>query len=74
MYTYFQFTGGGDFVSWIAWFVLMAVFFMFYPRIMIGQIMWKIEKSAIAIEKMAKDSKKIVVSKITKKPNKELKD
>ncbi len=74
MYTYFQFTGGGDFVSWIAWFVLMAVFFMFYPRIMIGQIMWKIEKSAITIEKMAKESKKIVVSKITKKPNKELKD
>ncbi|MBI4163904.1 MAG: DUF1512 domain-containing protein [Candidatus Aenigmarchaeota archaeon] len=74
MYTYFQFTGGGDFVSWIAWFVLMAVFFMFYPRMMIGQIMWKIEKSAVAIEKMAKESKKIVVSKITNKPNKELKE
>ncbi len=70
----FQFTGGGDFFSLIAWFVLMAVFFMFYPRMMIGQIMWKIEKSAITIEKMAAESKKILVKKISKKPTKEVKD
>ncbi len=74
MYTHFQFTGGGDFFSWIAWFVLLMVFFMFYPRMMIGQIMWKIERSAVLIEKMAAESKKIVTRNITKKPTKELKE
>jgi len=74
MYNLAQFTGGADAFSWIAWFVLMAVFFMFYPRMMIGQIMWKIEKSAIQIEKMAAESKKIILKKISKKPTKELKD
>ncbi|HLD57014.1 MAG TPA: DUF1512 family protein [archaeon] len=74
MYNLAQFTGGADAFSWIAWFVLMAVFFMFYPRMMIGQIMLKIEKSAIQIEKMAAESKKIILKKISKKPTKELKD
>ncbi len=70
----FQLGGGGDFLSGIIWFVLLMVFFMFYPRLMIGQIIWKLEKSAREIEQMAATSKKIVMKQITKKPTKELKE
>ncbi len=70
----FQFGGPGDFVSGIIWFALLMVFFMFYPRLMIGQIIWKLEKSAREIEQMAASSKKLVIRKASKKPTKELKE
>ena len=73
-YITFQLGGGGDFISWIVWIVLFMVFFMFYPRIMISQIIWKLEKTVSEIEKMAIDSKKIVGREIAKKPTKELKE
>lgn len=69
----FQFSGGGDFLSQIIWFVLFMAFLMFYPRLMIGQIVWKLEKSAVEIERMAAESKKVVMKQITTKPTKELK-
>ena len=70
----FQLGTGGDFISWIVWFVLLMVFFMFYPRIMISQIVWKLEKSASDIERLAADTKKIVGKQVSKKPTKELKE
>jgi hypothetical protein len=30
---------GGDVVSWVVWLVFFMVFFMFYPRLMLFQIM-----------------------------------
>ncbi len=72
--TLFQFGGGSDIISGILWFVMLMVFFMFYPKLMIGQIIWGIEKSAANIERMALDSKKIVAREVSKKPKKELKE
>ncbi len=70
----FQLGGGFDFLSQLIWFALLIVFFMFYPRLMIGQIIWKLEKSALGIEKMATESKKVVMKQMAKKPTKELKE
>lgn len=72
-HTLFQF-GGGDIISTLVSFSLLVVFFMFYPRLMIGQIIWKIEKSASEIEQMAAKSKKLMIRQISKKPTKELKE
>jgi len=69
----FQLGGGFDFLTQLVWFALLLVFFMFYPRLMIGQIIWKLEKSALDIEKMAAESKKVVMKQMTKSPTKELK-
>ena len=37
------------------------VFFLFYPRIMTSQIMWKIERSAKMLEGMSRNSKKFIL-------------
>jgi len=70
----FQFGGGGDWLSWIAWFVFMMVFFLFYPRIMLSQIMWKLEKTAEELEDMAESSKKFIIKSISKKAEKRIKE
>ena len=70
----FQFGGGGDWLSWIAWFVFMVVFFLFYPRIMLSQIMWKLEKTAEELEDMAESSKKFIIKTISKKSEKRIKE
>ncbi len=65
---------GGDIVSWLVWLIFFMVFFMFYPRIMLSQIMWKLEGSAKRLEGMSVKSKKFLVSEISKKPTKKVKD
>jgi len=68
-----QFGGGGDWVSSILWFLMLFVFIFFYPRIMITQVVVKIEKDLNDIENMGKKGKEKILSKISKKPSKELK-
>ena len=58
-----QFGGDGVF-SWIVWIFFMLVFFMFYPRIMTSQIMWKLEKAAKQLEQMSDNSKKFLAKEI----------
>ena len=70
----FQLIGGDSPLSIIIWIVFMVVFFLFYPRIMLSQIMWKLEKSARELEIMSDKSKRIVIRAISKKPDKRLKD
>lgn len=65
---------GGDIVSWLVWLIFFMVFFMFYPRIMLSQIMWKLEGSAKRLELLSTNSKKFLVSEISKKPTKVVKD
>ncbi len=65
---------GGDIVSWLVWIIFFMVFFMFYPRIMLSQIMWKLEASARKLEELSLKSKKLLINEISRKPTKELKD
>ena len=70
-----QFMGGGDSVfSWLLWIVFMVVFFLFYPRLMIFQIMIKLEKSAKELEEMSKIARKTVIAGISTKPTKTIRD
>lgn len=70
-----QFIGqGGDLVSWLVWLIFFMVFFMFYPRIMLSQIMWRLEGSAKRLEQLSAQSRKFLVSEISKKPTKTVKD
>ncbi|MBN2331261.1 MAG: DUF1512 domain-containing protein [Candidatus Aenigmarchaeota archaeon] len=65
---------GGDIVSWLVWLIFFMVFFMFYPRIMLSQIMWKLEGSAKRLELLSTKSKKYLLSEISKKPTNVVKD
>ena len=65
---------GGDWVSWIVWFLFLIIFFFFYPRLMVSQIMWKLERTARDLEIMSDKSKKFVVKQITDKPDKRVRD
>src|SRR3989339_281086 len=71
----FQLIGGGDSaLSWVIYIVMFVAFFMFYPRIMLFQIVKKLEATAIELEDMSKKSKEFLVSEISKKPTKEMKE
>lgn len=65
---------GGDWVSLLIWIVFLAFMMFFYPRFMVSQIMWKLEKSARSLEELSRKSKKVVIKEITDKPDKVLKD
>ena len=65
---------GGDWVSWLVWIIFFMVFFMFYPRLMVSQIMWKLESSARRFEEMSANSRKFLTSEISKKPSKETRE
>jgi hypothetical protein len=67
---------GGDWVSTLISFLMLIVFFFMYPRLMVSQIMWKIEKTAQELEDMSEKSKKFIIKEITrkKKPTKDLKE
>ena len=53
--------------------VLFLVFIFFYSRIMVTQILFKLEKSAQLLENMSDKAKKTVLKKISKKPDSKLK-
>lgn len=63
-----QFTGGQDWFSSMLWFVMMMVFFYFYPRMMLTQIMWRLEKSAKELEEMSDEAEKFVLKEISPNP------
>src|SRR3989338_293202 len=45
-----------DIFGTILWFVILFVFMILYPRIMLSQIIWKIEQSARRLEEMSEKS------------------
>jgi hypothetical protein len=65
---------GGDWISLLLWMVFLLFMIFFYPRFMVSQIMWKLEKSARELESLSSKAKRIVVGEITKKPDKVLRD
>ncbi len=60
----FQLGAGDSWFSWIIWIGFMMVFFFFYPRMMISQIMWKLEKSAEELEILSHKSKRVILKEI----------
>lgn len=60
----FQFGAGESWLSWVVWVAFMVVFFLFYPRMMISQIMWKLEKSAQDLEMLSHKSKRVILKEI----------
>jgi hypothetical protein len=59
---------GGMFDN-IIWLVIFMVFMLFYPRLMITQMIWKLEQSAVRMENRSKKTKKTVMKKISKRPD-----
>ncbi len=57
----------------LIWFVLFFVLIFLYPRIMLSQLIYKLEQSAVKIEKLSQSSMKLTARKIDKSPSKELK-
>lgn len=70
----FQIGPGGDIISWLLWFFFIIIFFFFYPRIMVSQIMWRIERTARELEMMSDKSLKFIVKQISENPDKKIKD
>jgi len=69
-----QFGGGDNVFSWMIWIAFMVIFFLFYPRIMISQMMWKLERSARELERMSVKAKKIVIKGIGVKADSKMKE
>jgi hypothetical protein len=66
--------GGGDWTNMVVWFLFMIVFFFFYPRLMVSQIMWRLEKSARDMERMSDKSKTFIMKRISRNPNRALRE
>jgi len=71
----FQLWGGNDnWLSWLFFLIFWGIFFFFYPRLMLSQILWRIERTAEEFEQMAAETKAFIIQHISKKPDKKLKD
>ncbi len=70
----FQLGAGNEWWVTVLYFVFFIIFFFFYPRLMLSQIMWKIERTAEELEAMSDNSKKFLINEISKTPTKKIKD
>jgi hypothetical protein len=64
---------GGGIAGTIIWFVLFFVLIFLYPRLMLSQLIYKIEQSAVKMENMSRSSIKMVAKKVDKNAGKDLK-
>lgn len=69
----FQWGAGNEWIT-VIYFVFFVIFFFFYPRLMLSQIMWKIEKTVEELEYMSDSSKRFLIKRVSKKPTKKVKD
>ncbi len=58
----------------VLYLVLFVFFMFFYQRLMLSQMLWRLERSAQMLEGLTIKGKTIVIKKISKKPSKEMKD
>ncbi len=56
----------------VIWFGMFFVLMFVYPKLMLKQMLMKLEKSALKLENLSKKGKKVVAKKITKNPSKKL--
>lgn len=66
--------GGSDPLFNILYFILFIGFFFFYPRLMLSQIMFKLERTANDLEDMSARSKQFLIHEVSRKPDKSLKE
>ncbi|MEM5793273.1 MAG: DUF1512 family protein, partial [Candidatus Aenigmatarchaeota archaeon] len=66
----FQSDFWSQFLNILFWIILLV----FYPRIMVAQVMFKLEGTVAEMEEMSRRATSIVVKKINKNPDKKLKD
>jgi len=58
----------------VIWFFLFFVFIFLYPRLMLSQLIYKIEQSCRKMEQMSESANAMVARKITSAPSAELKN
>ena len=51
----------------------LIAFLVFYPKLMVAQVMLQLENTVVQMEKMSAKAKRGVIKKINKKPDKKLK-
>lgn len=61
-----------DILSTVVWFVLFFVLVFLYPRMMLSQLIFKLEQSAQKIEKMSEETAKMTARKVSSNPSKDL--
>lgn len=61
-----------DIFGMVIWFFLFFVLMFIYPRLMLSQIIYKIEQSAKKMETMSEDANLMAARKVEKNPSKEL--
>ena len=50
-----MFAQSSDILGTVVWFLLFFVMIFLYPRMMLSQMLYKIEQSAVKMEKMSDD-------------------
>ena len=63
-----------DIAGTVVWFVLFFALIFLYPRLMLSQLIYKLEQSAVRLETMSQDAIKITSRKVDKSADKELKN
>lgn len=53
-----------DILGTVVWFLLFFVMIFLYPRLMLSQMLYKIEQSAVKMEKISDDSTRMVMKKL----------
>ena len=66
--------GGEGMLPTLIYTLFLVGFFFFYPRIMLTQIMWKLERTARDLEILTEKAKHFVISEIDKTPDKALRE
>ncbi|MBU0953671.1 MAG: DUF1512 domain-containing protein [Nanoarchaeota archaeon] len=62
---------GADPLGWVLSIGTLIVFFVLYPRLMLMQIMGKLEKTAIELEELSRKAKMFITKEISPNPSKE---
>ncbi len=70
----FQLFGNDNIIGNIIWFLFIFGMIFVYPRMMITQMIWKLEQTASMLEGFTVSARRIVVRKITSSPTKEIRD
>ncbi len=65
---------GNDWISWIFFMIMWVGFFFFYPRLMLTQMMWKIEKVSLELEELSAKSRKYLFRRVDKNPSKTVRE
>lgn len=66
--------GDSNIIGTIAWFGFFIVMMFFYPKLMLMQMMGKLEGTAVMLEGYTQRARQIVTRRITKEPSSELKE